>query len=1403
MPEKDYNWKRFWCPRETEYQLGDNRFLTDPDDDYGKFSNPNLISTENLHTQQYLVLLGEPGIGKSFEISNFYNQCVTQFKNECLFVNLKSISEGTRLYSKIFEDEKFIRWTKGTHYLHLFLDSLDECLLRLDTVTSLLEEEFSKYQKLKERLFLRIACRTAEWPNSFEKGLGHLYDKEKVKVYKLAPLRKKDVRNAAQSEDVNNPDKFIDLIISNYAQPFAIKPVTLNMLVKVYKAEGTFPAKQSELYEKGCNILCEEPDERRRETGITSHYQSDILLNTASRIAAATIFGNKYAVWNDIDNGDVLEEAVRIGELLGGSEKVNGENILVTNDLVMATLRTGLFTSLGPHRMGWAHQTYAEFLAARYLSVSSMSENQIMGLLVNPSDNQGKLIPQLYETAAWVANDNDNILTSILENDPEVLLRSDVSSFDVEDRKRLVEKLLMMFEQERLIDRDMRGYYHKLKHPSLAEQVRPYIDDKSKGFLVRRVAIEIAWECDVKEVLPNLVAVALDQNDKIFIRQKSGYAITNMGDSESKLKLKPLVFGELGDDPEDELKGCALLACWPDLMTAKELFIALTPPKKQDFLGSYFIFLGKLSEELDKNLKPDDLTYALDWIADNPKKWGYHSDTERIRERIVPAAWKYLLDMPTLVKPFTRAVFELIRNYEQIVPGNEQSFNKEIAKDTQKRRIIVKEIAPLFIKQKIAIHLIVTLVPLVTEQDIDWLIEQYNNATQEEAELWGGLLRYFPRTSFPWNFDRLLKFRRKYPFLGRIFGYSLKLLKPIYILNIRVRNFYWYMKFHRLPKRRNIRLFFKPSPKKRVLSLLNKFERGDINAWWMINLIMTLKTDNLYHPEDEFNYDLTTLPVWKEADTEIKERIISAAKKYLLNPPTIDASWLGDTNYRPNMAGYRAMALLMKFDPYFVEHLSADSWKIWAQVVVSYPLNSGYEKEPHDSIMSSCYKTAPKETIEALIKIVRKENNESGHVFIIERIQHIFDHRLGEALFEEILSANMKIEAFSDLLNFLIKKEFVPVVEYAKSVIPVPPPQDKAARKRAIIISESLFGNCPDIAWPVLWPAIQVDVVFGKEIIEWSVEHYRHDNLVLFTEQLTEQQMADMYLWMVEQYPYQKAGINTVRSIDDFRDGLLRHLEERGTKQSLEQIRRIEKALPHLGWMKWHILEAEKNTRAMTWNPLSPEQIISLAQDNQRTFVESGEQLLNVIFESLQRLEKKLHDELPAVYDLWDNRGNSQKPLCCPKDEPHFCDYIARHIAEDLSVRRGIIVNREVQIRRGQKTDIHIDAINPRAKGSVDIIKAIIEVKGCWNKELDIAMETQLVGKYLQDNQCPHGMYLVGWFVCDKWAYNDYRKQDSPKYMIEQAQSHFEEQAKEVAKRSSIPGLILRSYVLDTRLENR
>jgi hypothetical protein len=48
-------------------------------------------------------------------------------------------------------------------------------------------------------------------------------------------------------------------------------------------------------------------------------------------------------------------------------------------------LDTGLFTSRGGELMGWAHQSFAEFLAGRYLVEKKVSPENVLKILFHPS----------------------------------------------------------------------------------------------------------------------------------------------------------------------------------------------------------------------------------------------------------------------------------------------------------------------------------------------------------------------------------------------------------------------------------------------------------------------------------------------------------------------------------------------------------------------------------------------------------------------------------------------------------------------------------------------------------------------------------------------------------------------------------------------------------------------------------------------------------------------------------------------------------------------------------------------------------------------------------------------------------------------------------------------------------
>jgi predicted NACHT family NTPase len=1392
MTSQLFNWKRFWCPRTGSINLSDGGYLSDPDTQWGQALNPDLVSFESIAEVPCLALLGEPGIGKTYAMELERQNIETVLKakgEEILWRNLRAYGIENRLVYDLFESTSFVSWVGGTHQLNIFLDSLDECLLRIDNLAALLIEELKKYPI--ERLNFRIACRTADWPNGLEVGLEKLWGHDLVKVFELAPLRRKDVILAAKTHELDH-EKFLQEIDRMKAVPLAIKPVTLRFLINSYSRGGHLPDTQAQLYLEGCRILCEESSESRRDARRTGDFTAEQRMAVAARIACISVFANRYAIWTGVDQGDVPDEDVTVSKLCGGIEQLNGEQLQVREAAVKETIDTGLFSSRGGNRMGWAHQTYAEFLAARYLVKHEMSLTQTMSLLCHPYDPEKKLVPQLHETAAWLAGMQPDAFREIMKLDPEVLLRSDVATADVEDRAALVGSLLKLYDEERLLDRDpdIRRLYRKLNHPELAEQLRPYIFDSSKGIIVRRVAIDIAEACETRTLQNELAEIALDQTQPLPIRVEAAYAAGRIADTATKARMKPLITGEASDDPDDELKGCALRALWPDHMTAGELFGVLTAPKRDDFIGAYYRFI---SHDLAQHISPADLPIALEWTAEQESRHQLAYSIREFIDNIMLLGWKHL-ESTGVLPAFAKTVISRIKHHDEIIEDRKnQEFKNDLINEDEKRHLIINAIIPLLLdlEQDLIWQLARARTPIVLPKDVLWMTEQLTTKPEGIQRALAQLILFAFNIKDRCHIDAILNASKDNPILANKFE---ALINPIELNSPEAQRIKEnYLKIHEWEQDEK-QLLLEPPPAERIALLLDECESGEVAAWWRLNRDMTLKQDSTrYDLYEEFESDLTVLPGWIEASEVTRARIVKVAEQYLLKKDPAKDKWLGTNAFhRPAAAGYRALRLLHQEAPGVFASLPRHVWKKWAPIILAYPTSNESEEETiHDILVKIAYQHAPDEILKTLIVLIDKEDKEHDYIFITHKVENCWDDRLADALLIKLKKKKLKPGSMSCLLRELVEHKVYEAKTFAETLIPIPPPSNVDERLRAIAAACELLSYADDAGWSVVWPAIQQDEEFGREVIEKVSQSDRHANI---GQRLAENHLEELYIWLVRQFPYNKdlknEDIHRGGDIAEWRDSILRHLQNRGTYQACESIQRISDTFPELDWLKWTLFEAQTIARRLTWIRIPPrvDDILRLAKDSLNRLIQNGNQLLDVLIESLKRLEEKLQGETPFVQFLWDKNR--------PKDEHQFSDFVKIHLDDDLK-KRGIIVNREVRIHRGERTDIHVDAVlQDQQGGLLDSIAVIIELKGCWNSELNNAMETQLVNQYLKNNRCQHGLYLVGWYNCEQWDSSDYRKKQAPSLTKDESQKQFDAQANELSQH----GTMIKAFVINTAL---
>ena len=261
------------------------------------------------------------------------------------------------------------------------------------------------------------------------------------------------------------------------------------------------------------------------------------------------------------------------------------ERLNVGEDAIRDTLNTGLFSSRGPNLFGFAHQTYQEYLAAQYLGRTDIQ--QIRELLTHPYDTK-VIVPQLQETAAWVAGQRPDVMRWIMSIEPENLLRSDLSTSDAPFREELTRELLQRFAHDDLFDDlSLRENYRKLAYPGMVHQLKPIIESKVASFIVRRAAIDIAEACGVLDLQTLLADIALDTSEIVVLREQAAHAVCEIADVDTRRKLQALAEGKIDDDPDDELKVCGLKCMWPSHWDVSRLLENLTPVKNKNFVGIY------------------------------------------------------------------------------------------------------------------------------------------------------------------------------------------------------------------------------------------------------------------------------------------------------------------------------------------------------------------------------------------------------------------------------------------------------------------------------------------------------------------------------------------------------------------------------------------------------------------------------------------------------------------------------------------------------------------------------------------------------------------------------------------------------------------------------------------------
>src|SRR5262245_38013108 len=108
---------RYWCRREGRIRLDEQGFLLDPEGPYRHLLNPDLSRLDDLSGFDCLILLGEPGMGKSTELRASPEPNASE--DILIRRDLAEYGDEGRLIRELFDGPEWGLWRAGGRTLRL------------------------------------------------------------------------------------------------------------------------------------------------------------------------------------------------------------------------------------------------------------------------------------------------------------------------------------------------------------------------------------------------------------------------------------------------------------------------------------------------------------------------------------------------------------------------------------------------------------------------------------------------------------------------------------------------------------------------------------------------------------------------------------------------------------------------------------------------------------------------------------------------------------------------------------------------------------------------------------------------------------------------------------------------------------------------------------------------------------------------------------------------------------------------------------------------------------------------------------------------------------------------------------------------------------------------------------
>lgn len=466
-----------------------------------------------LRGMPYLVLLGEPGIGKSTALEYEASQ------EDGELLTCREAMNGIAIASS------------STAYL----DALDEYRAGENGKDKLLQLANAITQSGVARW--RLTCRAEDWRAAADMlAMRRAAKNQPITVAHLLPLDDTEAEIVLSGLGQTDPERFLADARARGAGAFLENPLSLQLLFSVVASGGVWPSTRFELFDRAIHALVHEHDPQR----VTDRRPPvDDIIDAAGQLSFYMLATGARALWrsNALANGSRAKDFAIV------------QSLPIDPELAAFSLDTAIFRGEG-QSFEPSHRTIAEFLAGRFLAgrVTGQPTGPIFPLnraaaLITGKDQ--KAPSELRGLYAWFAahlsqrNDEKAALRLIERDAATVLAYGDAAAFSTNGRRAI----LVNLDREDpffLSSRDATTVFGGLAGDDLVPDFLSVLDSEVTSHLHLTVFQALADGPPLEGMQVKLHEIALSPSRPLWQRQRAAEAWVK-GNSDPDMARRGLI----------------------------------------------------------------------------------------------------------------------------------------------------------------------------------------------------------------------------------------------------------------------------------------------------------------------------------------------------------------------------------------------------------------------------------------------------------------------------------------------------------------------------------------------------------------------------------------------------------------------------------------------------------------------------------------------------------------------------------------------------------------------------------------------------------------------------------------------------------------------------------------------